>query len=603
LSSRRFLAAAALVAVAVIHYLSVPRSIWEFDESLFAAAVENYQPLHHHPPPPGYPLYIGFAKLVAFFTPDAFTALVATSVLMLAAGLLAFVLAFSAIGDTRTAVAATVLLYVSPAMLISGTLPQSDCGAMALLALAIWACTKERAALCGLLCAIAIGWRLQFCIAVVPMFLAAVVMMRSWRDRIIALGVFGLACLAWLIPLVVAAGGPTSYWGWLSGQARYYAAHDADISRSGHSWGLIATRFLAHPWGPKWLSLPLLALAVLGIRRNRRLIPLACGSLVYFAFALATMDPADAVRYALPALPLIAYLAATTLRNAGVSPAGSAASSPPPPGGAPGRRPASRRDAGVPVLLYAIGAVWYAYPLLHARATSLSPPAQAARWIEANVPKNGIVFYDAPLWPHATYLLRDRQSMPNDAGVAQHGADVTTPIVLLADGARLHRSDGVMFRWPDNDAYRKLTRGHYGVVTVIPSLPERRFRVIEGVFGPERTRDGQQWRWLGAKATIEVAHLGATRARLAFRTPPEYPLDGNRIRVNGTLVTLKRNDTAEVIVALPPDGRVTMIPERTFIPARIRGANNRDPRTLSVMLTRVELVDPQPAAARWQPQR
>jgi hypothetical protein len=606
LSTRRFPAAVALIAVAIVHYLSVPRSIWEFDESLFAAAVERYQPLLHHPPPPGYPLYIGFAKIMALFTPDAFTALLATSIVMLAVGLLAFVLAFSAIGDARTAVAATLLLYVSPAMLVSGTLPQSDCGAMALLALAIWASTKQRAALCGFFCALAIGWRLQFCIAVVPMFLAAVVMMRSWRDRVIAVSAFGLTCLAWLIPVVVAAEGPASFWGWLSGQARYYAAHDADLSRSGHSAGSIVSRFLAHPWGPKWLSLPLLALALLGIRRNRRLIPLACGSLAYLAFALATMDPADAVRYALPTLPLIAFLAANSW-NAGVPPAEQAASSPPylgtPETGA-GPSLLSRRDAGVPlVLLYAIGSIHYTFPLLHARATSLSPPAQAARWIEANVPKNGLVFYDAPLWPHATYLLRDRQSMRNDAGVAQHGDDITTPIVLLADGARLHRTDGVTFRWPDTDAYRKLTRGHYGVVSVIPSLPERRFRVIEGVFAPERTRDGKQWRWLGARATIELPPLGATRVHIAFRTPPEYPLDGNRIRVNGMLVTLKRDDTVDVIVPLTPERIVTMIPERTFVPARIRGANNRDQRTLSVMLTRVELVDPRRSAAQSPPPR
>jgi hypothetical protein len=566
-----------------VHYASVPRSLWEFDESLFAAAVEQYAPLQHHPPPPGYPLYIGLAKLIAVFTPDAFTALIVTSILTLAAGMFAFVLAFSAVTEWRTAVAATLLLYASPAMLMSGTLPQSDSGAMALLALAIWASTKERAALCGLFCAMAIGWRLQLCIAVVPMFLAAVAMMRTWRDRMIAVAVFGLACVAWFVPLVMEAGGPASYWNWLSGQARYYAAHDADLSRSGYSPALIGLRFVAHPWGPKWLSLPLLGIAALGVRRNRRLIPLACGALVYLTFALATMDPADAVRYALPSLPLVALLAATTLRN-----------------------------AGVPVaVLYAAGAIWYTFPLLHSRATTLSPPARAALWIRANVPQHGVVFYDAPLWPHATYQLRDRKSMRNDAGVAQHGLDITTPIVLLTDGELLHRTDGVTFRWPDTDAYRKLTRGHYGVVSVIPSLPQRRFRVVEGVFAPERTRAGLSWRWLGEKAVIEVPPLGAKRVRLNFRTPPEYPLDGNRLRINGTLLTVGRDATATITVPLPEDRLITIVAERTFIPARIGGANNRDRRTLSVMLTQVEADvqnaakpnDPQPIAARSPPPR
>ncbi len=570
--------AIALVAIAALHYWSVPRSIWEFDESLFAAAVERYAPLLHHPPPPGYPLYIAFAKIVALFTPDAFTALLVTSIVALAAGMLAFVLAFSAITDSPTAIAATALLYASPSMLISGTLPQSDTGAMALLALAIWGCVRAAdhstvPALCALLCALCIGWRLQLSIAVVPMFLAAVVMMRSWRDRAVAVSVFGLVCLAWFVPLMMAAGGPESYWNWLSGQARYYAQHDADLSRSGHSPGLIALRFTAHPWGPKWLSLPLLGVALLGIRRNRRLIPLACGALVYLAFALATMDPADAVRYALPSLPFIALLAATALvRVAGAWPSTAL------------------------VALYAAGSFWYAFPVLHARATSLSPPAAAARWIRANVPGNGVIFYDAPLWPHATYLLRGYKSMRIDAGVARYGSDASTPIVLLTDG-ELNRVRGVTYRWPDTDAYRKLTRRHYGAVSVFPSLPERRFKVLEGVFAPERTRDGQSWRWLGARAVIKIPRLAATHVRLVFRTPPEYPLDGNRVRVNGKPVALGRNDTAEIVVPLPADRYLTLIPERTFVPARIAGANNRDRRTLSVMLTLVEAIDLRPAAA------
>jgi hypothetical protein len=572
----KLFAAIALLAIVALHCASIPRSIWEFDESLFVAGVEQYEPLRHHPPPPGYPLYIGFAKLLAAFTPDALTALLATSVIAVAVGFLLFVLAFSAITDLRTGVVAAVLLYASPAVLISGTLPQSDAGALALLGLAIWGCTRERPALCGIFCAIAIGWRLQLAIAIVPMFLAAVVMMRSWRDRMIAVSAFGLACVAWFVPLVMQAGGPESYWTWLSGQAKYYAAHDADLSRSGQSAAHIALRFIAHPWGPKWLSLPLLLLAIAGIRRNRRLIPLAIGALVYLAFALATMDPADAVRYAIPSLPLIALLAATALTRVHIALATLA-------------------------LFYAIGSVWYASPVLRSRATSASPPAAAIRWIEANVPKNAIVLYDPPLWPHASVQLRDYKTMRIDAGLAQYGGDPSVPMVILADGER-GDAKGVTFRWPDTDAYRKLTREHYGAVSIIPLPPAERYRVIEGVFAPERTRDGRSWRWIGPGATIEIPSLGATRARLVFRTPPEYPLDANRIRVNDSVVALKRNQTAEVIIPIT-DTRITITPERTFIPARIRGANNRDQRTLSVMLTRVELLDPRPAAAGSPPPR
>ncbi|HEV7768130.1 MAG TPA: hypothetical protein VGQ76_24220 [Thermoanaerobaculia bacterium] len=593
----KLFAAIALLAIVALHCATIPRSIWEFDESLFVAGVEQYEPLLHHPPPPGYPLYIGFAKLVAVFTPDAFTALLATSVIAVALGFLVFVLAFATITDLRTGVVAAVLLYGSPAVLISGTLPQSDAGALALLGLAIWGCTREKPALCGLFCAIAIGWRLQLSIAIVPMFLAAVVMMRSWRDRAIAVSAFGLACVAWFVPLVMQAGGPESYWKWLSGQAKYYAAHDADLSRSGQSAAHIALRFIAHPWGPKFLSLPLLVLAIAGIRRNRRLIPLAAGGLVYLGFALATMDPADAVRYAIPSLPLIALLAATTRhpeRSEGVGREGHDARAWRP------ALPGPSLTLGM-TCLYVLGSIWYALPVLRARATSPSPPAAAIRWIEANVPKHAIVLYDPPLWPHASVQLDEYKTMRIDAGLAQYGGDPSVPMVIFADGERAD-AKGVTFRWADTDAYRKLTREHYGAVSVIPLPPAERYRVIEGVFAPERTRDGRAWRWLGSKAILEVPSLGATRARLVFRTPPEYPLDQNRIRVNDSVVAIKRNETVEVIIPIT-DTRITITPERTFVPAQIRGANNRDQRTLSVMLTRVELLDRRPAAAGSPPPR
>ncbi|HKR63565.1 MAG TPA: hypothetical protein VJZ00_07515, partial [Thermoanaerobaculia bacterium] len=261
-------AALALVAVAALHVASIPRTIWEYDESFFSMAVERYQPLVHHPPPPGYPLYIGFAKLIPT---DPFHALLFTSVLATLAGLVIFTFAFRDLtGSAVVGLVGAVVLYASPAVLISGTLPQSDAGALALLGLAIWACGRGNPFAMGVACAAAIGWRLQFSIVVVPMFVVAMFQLRVWRERIIALATFGVACLAWFVPLVMAAGGPESWWHWLSGQAAYYAEHDSHLSRSGVSKGLIALRFLAHPWGPKWLALPLLVLAIVGLAERRR---------------------------------------------------------------------------------------------------------------------------------------------------------------------------------------------------------------------------------------------------------------------------------------------------------------------------------------------
>ena len=187
--------AAALLFVVALHCLSVPRTIWEYDECLYAAAIEKFEPLLHHPPPPGSPVFIAFAKVVALVAPDTLTAMIATSVLAVAAGFLGFVLAFGAITDRWTGLLAALLLYMSPAVLISGVLPQADAGALALLGFSIWACARQRAVLCGLLCALCIGWRLQLFIAVVPMLLATIFMMRTWRERFLAVATFGVTCL------------------------------------------------------------------------------------------------------------------------------------------------------------------------------------------------------------------------------------------------------------------------------------------------------------------------------------------------------------------------------------------------------------------------
>jgi hypothetical protein len=197
-----------------------------------------------------------------------------------------------------------------------------------------------------------------------------------------------------------------------------------------------------------------------------------------------------------------------------------------------------------------------------------------------------VILYDLALRPHAENTLRAYRAMPVDAGLAKYGGDLHVPLVILADGER-GDAPGVTFRWPDTDAYRKLTRQHYGAVSVIPIPATERFRVIEGVYAPERTRGGQAWRWLAKRAVIELPETGNAFVRLTFRTPPEYPLAGNRVHVSsGGVVELARGRSATITV--PFARTLTLVAEQSFVPARVRGANNRDARTLSVMLTRVE---------------
>jgi hypothetical protein len=568
------LALVAFLGIAALHYSTIPKTIWEYDEQLFALGVEDYQPLVHYPPPPGYPIYMGFAKVIALFTGgDAFRALIIASVITLAAGLMAWYFAFREItGEPSIAIFGAMLLYVSPALLISGVLPQSDSGALALFGLAAYACAKKSPQFAAVACAACVGWRQQFAVAIVPMLLVSLVFFKGWRDRVRAIATFGVTCLIWLMPLIIATNGPVGFWKWLSGQAAYYASHDADLSRSGYSTSLLLFRFFAHPWGPKWLALPLLAIAAIGAlmlvaRKNKLALPLATGCILYLGFALATMDPADAVRYAIPSLPAIALFAAVPLMKLALI-------------------------GFLVVATYAAGAVDYTLPVLRARATSDAPSYAAAKWIRGHVPKNTIVLYDLPLRPHAENLLREWKSMRADAGLAKFGGDPNVPMVLYADGAR-GALPGVTFAWPDTDAYRKLTRQHYGAVSVIALPATGRYRALYGINSPERTREGASWRWIAERGVIELPDLGKSNVRLTFHAPGDYPLGENRIRVRvhgrELAITVQTNSDAQLTIPIPPGiTRIEIEPEKSFVPAQVAGAMNRDTRRLSVMLTNVE---------------
>lgn len=591
----------AAIVVALLHLTSIPRTIWEYDESLFCMAVENYDPLNHFPPPPGYPIYIAVAKLAApLFGYVPFRTLTGLSAFTAIAGFILLGFAFrKLIGDTRAGALGAFLFYTSPAMLLHATLPQSDSGALALLAASIWLCAKclteevdtKWIAFAALACAITVGWRLQFAIAVVPLFGMTVLLLRSWRERFIAVQWFAIACAAWLIALIAATGNVEMFWKWMSGQAAYFAQHDADISRTGRSTAQIVLRFVSHPWGPKWLALPVLALAALGLfdaakRRLRVALPVIAMSAVYFAFALAMMDPADGVRYALPALPGVAFLAALGIVFL--------------------RRVTKDVFVDWAVLaLYAFGAYAYTGPLLRQRTQSDAPPFAAIQYLRSVAPRNAVILYDLPLKPHSQYLLRGYTRLKVDEGLLRFGHRTDVPLYELTDSAT-QAPDGKVFRWNTPDAYTKLTRGHYGAASVVPLPVTQRFLALEGISPPERTRTGS-WRWIGARGVLSLPDLGARSVRLTFEVPLDYPLASNRATIavdGGESVTAEVTKGKKTVVDVPlPPGRVTLriTPERTFVPANVPGRLSRDRRTLSIMLTGLEQAAARAAAPAATP--
>jgi len=579
-----FVASALLLALLL---LTLPASPWEFDELMFAEGVRSYNPLNHHPPPPGYPLYMALAKLIALVVRNPYSSLVVLSVI---SSLVAFVslsvAAAQILNDRTSGLMAAAILYLSPVMLIHSNLAFSDNPGLALLAISLLLAGRvdsRSGRLDGVLFALAasatVGVRPQLSVSVLPLLLVVLAQIRGRRKRTLMLSCFTLACLCWLFPMVAATGGPGQFLEFELGQARTFSAHDAVQSRTGYTLGQVAVRFIAHPWGPKWLSIPVLLLATLGMHRIIRSIrlrqvwPLAGATIPYLVFAILTMDPADAPRYSIPATMGVAIFA-----GAGIK-----------------RVSELAKEAAVGpliVMAYAAGSFLYAGPFLVQRSSEPSPPVQAAEWADTHLPAGAVVLYDLSLKPHAEYLFRSFDVMRLDEGLARTAAAPGVPVYLLADGLSSRRG-GMRFSWDDSDVYGKITRNHYRVVSLIRLPPDQRFVPRRGIWPFERDADGEEWQWLSSTAELALPPMNRAMAHLELALPRFSPISSNALTVyaNGERAarkTISRGERTSMRVPLAEGWNVIRIESSSsFVPAAERGTS-RDPRRLAVALLAIE---------------
>ena len=292
--------------------------------------------------------------------------------------------------------------------------------------------------------------------------------------------------------------------------------------------GFSLVRFVLHPWGSKFVALPLLIAVAAGIRPltrewNPKVEVLMWFALVHVATGIAAVKPADGVRWAVPALMFTALVASKGLRALRVAWVG----------------------AGVLCAL----SVWYAYPILRDRVTRPSPLVEAMRAI----PPGTVVLYDKDL----------------DRGLHRQ-LDDSRPLLHFAEG-RSTAAGARVFSREEGDAYGKLTRNAYAAVSLIPIA--QRWAPLYGV----HSRTGDGWRWVEDEAEIALPRA-APEARLELRLPPNAPIELNDLVVNGVPVRIARGETRTVDVH---GRRIVLRASRAF------EYNPADPRHVSVQLVRV----------------
>jgi hypothetical protein len=577
------------VIVLVSRILTAPRTPWENDEFLFAEAVRNFDPSRYHPHPPGFPLLVILGKVFNAFVHDPWRALIVFSIVAAPIGFVAIARAFrNWIDDPNLAVCGALLYYFSASMLVHGTLALSDGPAMMFLGLALFAIsnphdeTHERNAIfIGIWTSAVVGTRPQLLVPIAPMLIVALLQMRTMRQRAACVIAFGLVSAMWFLPLADAAGGLEALRLYEAKQMHYVAAHDASVSRGGMSMAKLAIRFVLHPWGSKYVTLPLFACAVFGIAAFVRLLrrdklrstiwPLIVFTITQLVFELAWMDPADGARYSLPVMILIALLAALgfgVLRQ-------------------------SLKFAATPWVatsILAAATLVYVWPLVGSRTKVPSPPAAAAAYANANLPPNSVIGYDVALKPHAEYLLSRFRLLPIEKAIAEDYDHPEVPLFVFAGGASGGRGAHA-FSWPASDAYEKLTRQLYRQVAIEPRTPRERYLPVRGVYALEWTASGDEWRWLAPDATIRLPRAHGNEATLTLRYSTDAPLATNAVQIS-----INGRDAALVNVGREPVVARLALPAEPLIDIRLRSStsfspgallHNQDPRTLAVQLTSV----------------
>lgn len=500
------------IALSRIPALSLTLHDW--DETLFALAVREYDVKPHHPHPPGYPLFIALGKLARLFTATEFHALqaVATIASMLifpAAYLLARELRFR----TSTAIAAAAATALLPTVWYYGGTALSDVPALLLIlvagALLLRGGSDPRVYVAGaLVTAAACSIRPHLLmIAAIPALVGAF-RLRKPKTIVVAWASAAVVVLVAYVAAAFASSNPP--YGYVA-EVRRIQKHIAntDSFRNPHRKPLadLAAPVLLFPFGGGRMKYAVVGFAAIALidailRRRREIAILVAMFLPMAVFTWLMLDVTALARYAIAYVALHAFLAV-----AGIE--------------ALARLLPRRAELPVFVLLFLAMTsqlVKWTWPALRFARTEPSPVVAAFQWIRANVPPQGPrVYVHLPLVYHAQYflpdydyqLVTDERSLPDD--------DFTAGNVFIFERDESEHHDVRWFRRKRQQLWQ-ITRPRFFEIGVVPM--HRIIRWGRGWHAWEG-EGNHRWRWMGRESLTRLspAVYGAGELRLSLHAP------------------------------------------------------------------------------------
>lgn len=298
----------------------LPPTLEDIDSVNFALALERFDPRLHQPHPPGYPVYVALARLVHGVIEDPPTALGFLSALAQAALVFPLFALFSRLASNRRrAFLSTVLALCCPVLWFNGARPMSDSVGLLFIvstqALLLRALSNGKGLTgASFLAGLSLGVRLQTGLLTLPLWLLVVVRVRRPRAGMAALAAVAAGIVVWAIPLILASGGPSEY-------ARAFVQTMGDAAGSEPLMvGLTLNRAVRAvvnvaiaPWVSRRLGALVIILAGVGFlaaaRRENSSLALALVAFGPYLVMHTLVQQVETVRYSLPYIPLVAWLA------------------------------------------------------------------------------------------------------------------------------------------------------------------------------------------------------------------------------------------------------------------------------------------------------
>lgn len=386
------------VAVAVSRWPAVSRTLWDWDEALFALALRDYDVAVHHPHPPGFPLFIAVAKLIPL---DSFHALQCVTVI---ASLFVFpamfFLARALRAEVPAAITAGLLLAFFPNVWFFGGTAFSDVPSMVLVVVACALLLRGQVLLGSVVLGVAAGFRPQnLLIGFVPFLIA---FRHRWREGLAGGAIIAAIVIASYGAAASLSGGWDVYRATLAKHEQYIRTTDSFLAPNRPWLPQVADDFFFWPYRAPLLNGVIAVFALLGIVRRRNWIVLATFG-PFLLFAWLYLDFHSASRFSIAYMPLFAMLAAEGMRFRAVTTAA----------------------------IVAYSAFW-SWPALHVVHTTVAPPVAAIEALKAMHPRRVLV--DGRLAAHADLLMPE---VPRELVRVRPSLVIPPGAVLLQEGGSI----------------------------------------------------------------------------------------------------------------------------------------------------------------------